>query len=71
MGNRANDGGLDEYRKDAMLGTLKMIREKYGSAERYVLTVCGLEAEEIERIRQVMVIPKSEGPVGDARVVAA
>ncbi|OJD35067.1 tyrosine phosphatase [Diplodia corticola] len=57
-------------KKDSMLRTLVMIREKYGSAEGYVRTVCGLSTEEIERIRQVMVVPKTEGHDGDAKSAA-
>lgn len=50
-----------------MLAALAMIREKYGSAEGYVRNVCGLSTEEIERIRQVMIVPKSEGKEETAR----
>ncbi|KAF4542730.1 Tyrosine phosphatase [Lasiodiplodia theobromae] len=47
-------------KKDSMLAALAMIRKKYGSAEGYVRNVCGLSTEEIERIRQVMIVTKSE-----------
>lgn len=39
-----------------MLAVLAMMREKYGSAEDYVRTVCGLTAEEIESIRRALIV---------------
>ncbi|KAL0258223.1 hypothetical protein SLS55_007396 [Diplodia seriata] len=57
-------------KKDSMLAALAMIREKYGSAEGYVRTICGLSTEEIERIRQVMIVPTNEDHDEDAKSAA-
>lgn len=53
-----------------MLATMVMIHEKYGSAEDYVRTVCGITAEEIERIRQVMIVSEDRTEDEDARKAA-
>lgn len=39
-----------------MMATLKMIKEKYGSAEGYVTKECGLTQEEVEMIRTNLVV---------------
>ncbi|KAE9365315.1 hypothetical protein N431DRAFT_387449 [Stipitochalara longipes BDJ] len=39
-----------------MLATLKMIREKYGSAEGYITEKCSLSKEEVEKIRRNMIV---------------
>ena len=39
-----------------MLATLKMIREKFGGAEEYVIQKCGLTKEEIEKIKRNLVV---------------
>ncbi|KAL1634834.1 hypothetical protein SLS58_010517 [Diplodia intermedia] len=57
-------------KKDSMLAALAMIREKYGGAEGYVRTICGLSTEEIERIRQVMIVPTNEVHDEGAKSVA-
>lgn len=40
-----------EIRKENMLATLEMIKEKYGGAEEYVRRKCGLEDEDLEKIK--------------------
>ncbi len=39
-----------------MLATLKMIREKYGGVEQYVIDRCGLTKEDVQRIRTNLVV---------------
>jgi hypothetical protein len=39
-----------------MLATLKMIREKYGGPEQYVIDRCGLTKEDVHRIRSNLVV---------------
>lgn len=39
-----------------MLDTLAMLREKYGSVERYVMEHCGLSAEAVERLRKNLLV---------------
>ncbi len=39
-----------------MLATLKLIREKYGSAEEYIIMQCGLTKEEVEKIRKNLIV---------------
>ncbi|GME43297.1 Tyrosine-protein phosphatase [Neofusicoccum parvum] len=54
-------------RKENMLACLAMIRQKYESAEEYVRTVCGITAEEIDRIRQVMVVHEKQSQDEETR----
>lgn len=44
-----------------MMATLKMIREKYGSAEGYIREQCGLSGEEIALIKSSLVA--TEAPI--------
>lgn len=39
-----------------MLATLKMIREKYGSAEDYLLKHCKVSPETIAKVRENLVV---------------
>jgi hypothetical protein len=39
-----------------MLATLKMIREKYGGSEQYVIERCGLTKEDVDRIRSNLMV---------------
>lgn len=39
-----------------MLATLKLIREKYGGAEGYVVEQCGLTKEEVEKIKKNLIV---------------
>lgn len=38
-----------------MLATLKMIRQRFGSAEQYVIEKCGLTKDEVEKIRKNLI----------------
>ena len=38
-------------RSEYMMATLEMIRAKYGSAEGYAMHACGLNAEDMGKIR--------------------
>lgn len=63
-------------RKESMLATLGMIREKYGSIEKLVINHCGLDAGAVEQIRRNLIVDASEAePVLDweshAKLVAA
>ena len=44
------------YRAVNMLATLKMIRERFGGAEGYMLEKCGLTKVEIEKIRGNLIV---------------
>lgn len=44
-------GRLIEDRAGSMLATLKMIRERFGGAEKYMVEKCGLTPEEVQKIR--------------------
>lgn len=42
-----------------MLATLVMIREKFGGPEGYVTEKCGLTADEVQRIRENLIVATS------------
>jgi hypothetical protein len=44
-----------------MLGTLAMIRERYGSVESYVVDQLGVSRESVEQIRRNLVVDLAEG----------
>lgn len=44
-----------------MMATLKMVREKFGGPEGYMLDKCGLSAEELSQIKSSLVI--EEAPI--------
>lgn len=44
-------------RKESMLGALEMIEAEWGSAEKYMRTLCGLEDKELEALRRNLVVP--------------
>lgn len=44
------------HRAENMMSTLKMMREKYGSAEGYMIEKCGLTQEELIHIRKNLVV---------------
>lgn len=60
-GDRAAAERMVSSRKEAMLATLKYIDEEYGGAEKYVVEKLGVLPEEVQRIRQVMVVDVEEG----------
>jgi hypothetical protein len=41
-----------------MLATLRLIREKFGGPEEYVIEKCGLTKEEVEMIRKNLIVEK-------------
>lgn len=44
-----------------MLGTLNMIRERYGSVERYVVEHLGVSQASVEQIRRNLIVDLAEG----------
>ncbi|EON64537.1 hypothetical protein W97_03770 [Coniosporium apollinis CBS 100218] len=58
LGEEAREGveRMVTARKENMEATLEMIRERYGEAEGYVRAVCGLNGEEVGRLREVMMV---------------
>ncbi|KAH8816813.1 tyrosine phosphatase family-domain-containing protein [Xylogone sp. PMI_703] len=43
-------------RAENMLSTLRMIREKFGGVEKYVIEKCGLTKEEVQKIRSNLIV---------------
>jgi hypothetical protein len=41
-----------------MLATLRLIREKFGGPEGYVIEKCGLTKDEVEQIRKNLIVEK-------------
>jgi len=39
-----------------MLATLRMMRERFGGPEQYVIERCGLTKEDVDRIRSNLVV---------------
>ena len=39
-----------------MMSTLRVIRENFGGAERYVIEKCGLTKEQVEKIRANLIV---------------
>jgi protein tyrosine/serine phosphatase len=50
-----------DYRYEAMIQTLDMIRREYGSAEDYVKKVCGLSDDDLSKIRSRLLIKGEKG----------
>jgi hypothetical protein len=46
----------DDRRAENMEATLVMIREKFGGPEGYIREHCGLGAEDVQRIRENLVV---------------
>jgi len=44
-------------RKANMIAALEMIDREWGGAEGYIKEVCGLEDEDIERLKKVLIVP--------------
>ncbi|KAJ4402151.1 hypothetical protein N0V85_005363 [Neurospora sp. IMI 360204] len=75
-GDRAAAERHVSSRKESMLATLKYIDEEYGGVEKYVIEKLGVTKEEVERIREVMIVDVGEGEEtvdwrGNAEVVEA
>lgn len=47
-----------------MLAAIEMIRERYGGAEGYLQTSCGLAKEDLEKIRRNIVDEAEDMTVG-------
>ncbi|EGZ78117.1 hypothetical protein NEUTE2DRAFT_162806, partial [Neurospora tetrasperma FGSC 2509] len=60
-GDRAAAERMVSSRKESMLATLQYIDEEYGGAEKYVIERLGVTKEEVERIREVMIVDVDEG----------
>jgi hypothetical protein len=41
-----------------MSATLKLIRQKFGGAEGYIIDKCGLTKEEVEKIKTNLIVEK-------------
>ena len=39
-----------------MLATLKMIQEKFGGAEQYMVEKCGISKQDVEKIKSNLVV---------------
>ena len=50
-----------DYRKESMLATLAMIREKFGSVEKLIVDEFRISPEAIEQIRRNLVVDLQEG----------
>ncbi|KAL2255637.1 hypothetical protein VTK26DRAFT_2972 [Humicola hyalothermophila] len=61
FGDRERAERMVGARKENMLGTLIMIREKYGSVERYVTDHLGVSPAKIEQIRRNLIVDIAEG----------
>lgn len=46
-----SSASLTLNRSENMMATLKIIREKFGGAENYMIEICGLTKEQVESIR--------------------
>jgi hypothetical protein len=48
----------DKCRAVNMLATLRVIKEKFGGAEGYVIEKCGLSKEEVEKLKSNLIVEK-------------
>ncbi|APA11149.1 hypothetical protein SS1G_11340 [Sclerotinia sclerotiorum 1980 UF-70] len=55
-GDHEGAENLISSKAENMLATLKMLNEKFGGAEGYVIEKCGLTAGEVEKIRKNLII---------------
>ncbi len=60
-GDRAKAERMVGASKDNMLGTLAMVRERYGSVQRYVVEHLGVSPASIEQLRRNLVVDLAEG----------
>ncbi|KAH6855326.1 protein-tyrosine phosphatase-like protein [Chaetomium sp. MPI-CAGE-AT-0009] len=61
FGDRERAERMVSARRENMLGTLAMIREKYGSVESYVVNHLGVSPASVEQIRRNLVVDLAEG----------
>ncbi|EGS22665.1 uncharacterized protein CTHT_0011380 [Thermochaetoides thermophila DSM 1495] len=59
-GDREKAERMVSARKENMLLTLRMIREKYGSVEKYVTEHLGISRESVEQIRRNLIVDVEE-----------
>jgi len=43
-------------RRESMIGVLDMVEREWGSAEGYLRSVCGLDTEDLEKLKRVLVV---------------
>lgn len=60
-GRRAEAERMVSSRRENMLATLAVLREKWGGAEGYVVKELGLTKEEVEAIRRNLVVDVGSG----------
>ncbi|KAL2183544.1 hypothetical protein L209DRAFT_563763 [Thermothelomyces heterothallicus CBS 203.75] len=61
FGDRERAERMVGARKEYMLGTLALIRERYGSVEKYVVDHLSVSRTSVERIRQNLVVDLADG----------
>ncbi|KAL2020475.1 hypothetical protein VTK56DRAFT_8360 [Thermocarpiscus australiensis] len=61
FGDRARAERMVSARRENMLGTLRLIRERYGSVESYVVDCLGVSRTSVERVRRNLVVDLAEG----------
>lgn len=65
-GNRAAAERMVSSRRESMMGTLRMVRERWGGVEAFVRGQVGLREEEVEAIRRNLVLDvEKDGEVVD------
>ena len=45
-------------RKESMLATLDMVGREFGGSERYMRDVCGLNDDDLEKLKKVLIVPQ-------------
>ncbi|KAH8590748.1 protein-tyrosine phosphatase-like protein [Bisporella sp. PMI_857] len=58
QGSMAGALNMIGAKREAMLGTLRIIEEKFGGTQAYMVEKCGLTKEEVEKIRSNLVVEK-------------
>ncbi|TPX09758.1 uncharacterized protein E0L32_009097 [Thyridium curvatum] len=60
QGDREGASRMVSSRRENMLATLALIREKYGSVEQYVERECGLSADQVAQLRRNLTVDADE-----------
>ncbi|KAK0655123.1 protein-tyrosine phosphatase-like protein [Cercophora newfieldiana] len=60
FGDRLRAERMVSASKETMMGTLAMVREKYGSVERYVVDQCRVSPETIQQLRKNLIVNVSD-----------
>jgi protein tyrosine/serine phosphatase len=58
-GNREGVGNMVSSKKENMVAALEMIQKEFGGAEKYMKEKCGLNDDEVDRIRRNLVAEKN------------